>query len=97
MDTRRALLLSCTCSDYEKRQRPCKHLYLANRVFEPLRVNFYIDQHLPPNKVAMVHNNNNSNNTKDMDNIEPKRQQPQYGDAGLQRDSPNVARALPFW
>ncbi|KAF9373592.1 hypothetical protein CPB97_000441, partial [Podila verticillata] len=71
VDTPRALLLSCTCPDYKKRQRPCKHLYLADHVFEHLRVNFYIDQQLPCNHIAMIHNNNNGNNTNDTNYIEP--------------------------
>ncbi|KAG0333871.1 hypothetical protein BG004_000654, partial [Podila humilis] len=42
MDEPEGLIQSCTCPDNQRRLRPCKHIYLLNRMYEYVRLDRYL-------------------------------------------------------
>ncbi|KAI8601845.1 hypothetical protein EDD21DRAFT_353285 [Dissophora ornata] len=47
LDVAAKQLLSCTCTDFEKHQIACKHLYLVERVYEFFHIKHISDRTLP--------------------------------------------------
>lgn len=41
MNEPEGLIQSCTCPDYQRRRRPCKHIYLLDRLYAFMRVDYY--------------------------------------------------------
>ena len=54
MNEPEGLIQSCTCSDYQRRRRPCKHIYLLDRLYAHVRVDHYLHlEHVGERQVEM--------------------------------------------
>ncbi|KAF9992744.1 hypothetical protein BGZ80_008428, partial [Entomortierella chlamydospora] len=52
VDVEKGIILNCDCDDFAKRCRPCKHMFLIDRMYDRLRIEYPRQPEIPESKEA---------------------------------------------